>query len=96
MVTLTVSEKKLSESCVDLNGELEKGAVGTLEALRTLERKLQDINDASMRKVNFYSDQNRPSLQKKENSMQLYNNGYKEARKLGKHFIDGLNSLAHW
>ena len=35
MVTLTVSEKKLSESCVDLNGEL--GAVGTLEALRTLE-----------------------------------------------------------
>ena len=56
MVTLTVSEKKLSESCVDLNGELEKGAVGTLEALRTLGRKLQDINETSMRKVNFYSD----------------------------------------
>ena len=56
MVTLTVFEKKLSESCVDLNGELEKGAVGTLEALRTLGRKLQDINEASMRKVNFYSD----------------------------------------
>ena len=59
MVTLTVSEKKLSESCVDLNGELEKGAVGTLEALRTLGRKLQDINEASMRKVNFYSDHSR-------------------------------------
>ena len=56
MVTLTVSEKKLSESCVDLNGELEKGTVGTLEALRTLGRKLQDINEASMKKVNFYSD----------------------------------------
>ena len=66
MVTRTVSEKKLSESCVDLNGELEKGAVGPLEALRTLERKLQDINEASLRKVNFYSDQNRPSLQKKK------------------------------
>ena len=56
MVTLTVCEKKLSESCVDLNGELEKDAVGTLEALRTLGRKLQDINEASLRKVNFYSD----------------------------------------
>ena len=50
---MTVSEKKLSESCVGLNGELEKGAVGTLEALRTLERKLQDINEACMRKVKF-------------------------------------------
>ena len=95
MVTRTVSEKKLSESCVDLNGKLEKGAVGTLVALKTLERKLQDINEASMRKVNFYSDQSRPSLQKKENSMQLYNNGCKEARKLKKQFIHGLNSLAH-
>ena len=85
----------MSESCVDLNGELEKGAAETLEALRTLERKLQDINDASMRKVNFYSDQNRPSLQKKENSMQLYNNGCKEARKLRNQFIDDLNSLSH-
>ena len=53
METLTVSEQKLSESCVDLNDELEKGAVGTLEALRTLDRKLQDINEASMRKVKF-------------------------------------------
>ena len=45
MITLTTSsEKKLSESYIDLNGELEKGAIGTLEALRTLERKLQDIN----------------------------------------------------
>ena len=61
----------MSESCVDLNGELEKGAVGTLEALRTLGRKLW-------------------SLQKKENSMQLYNNGCKEARKLRKQFIDAL------
>ena len=51
MVTLTVSEKKLSESYVDLNGELEKGAVWTLEALRTLERKSQDIDAASMKKV---------------------------------------------
>ena len=85
MVTLTVSEKKLSESCVDLNGELEKGAVGTLEALRTLGRKLQDINEASMRKVNFIV-----IIAEKENLVQLYNNGCKEARKLMKQFIDAL------
>ena len=30
------------------------GAVWTLEALRTLERKLQDISEASMRKVEFH------------------------------------------
>ena len=70
MITLTryyqlVSEKKLSESNVNLNGELEKCAGRTLEALRTLERKLQDINEARMRKLKFYSDQNKPSLQKK-------------------------------
>ena len=61
-----VSERKLSESYLDLNGELEKGAVDTLEALRTLARELQDINEASMRKVKFYSEQNKPCLQKKE------------------------------
>ena len=74
MTTLTryyqlASEKKLSESYVDLNGELEKCAVGTLEALRALERKLQDIDEASMKKVKIYCDQNKPSLQKKENSL---------------------------
>ena len=41
-------------------------------------------------KLNFYSDQNRPSLQKKENSMQLYNNECKEARKLRKQFMYAL------
>ena len=40
--------KKLSESCVDLNGELEKGAVGTLEALRTLGRKLWSLQNKEL------------------------------------------------
>ena len=37
------------------------------EALRTLERKLQNIKEASMTKVKFHSDQNKKSMQKKEN-----------------------------
>ena len=60
-----VSEKMLSESYVDLNSELEKDAVGTLGTPRALEGKLQDIDEASMRKVTFSSDENRLSLQKK-------------------------------
>ena len=80
----------MSESYVGLNGELEKGAVRTLEALRTLERNLQDINEASMRKVKFYIDQNKPCLQKKENSMPWYNNECKEAKKLRRQFIYAL------
>ena len=44
IILTTSSEKKLSESYIDLNGELEKGAIRTLEALKVLERKLQDIN----------------------------------------------------
>ena len=51
-----VSIKKLSESCTDLNIELEKGTVGTLEKLRTLDFK--DFKEASMRTVKFHSDQN--------------------------------------
>ena len=35
-----------------------------LEALRTLEKKLKDINKASMKKFRFHSDQNKPSLKK--------------------------------
>ena len=53
------------EKRMTLNNELGKGAVGTLEALRALERKLQDINEASMKKKLFHGDQNKPSLQKK-------------------------------
>ena len=88
-----VSEKKLSESYVDLNGELEKGAVVSLEALRTLERKLQDIKEASMRKVKFYSDKINRHCRKKGNSMPWYNNGCKEAKKLRKQFIYALKTL---
>ena len=35
-----------------------------------------------MRKIKFHSDQNKMSMQKKENSMPWYNNEYKEAKKL--------------
>ena len=42
----------------------KKCAVGILEALRTLEKKLKDINKASMKKVGFHSDQSKPSLEK--------------------------------
>ena len=79
-----VSKKELSESYVDLNTELEKDTVRTLETLRTLERKWQDFKEASMRTVKFNSDQNKPSFQEKENSMPKYNNEYKEAKKLMK------------
>ena len=49
-----------------------------------------------MRKVKFYSDKNKPSLQKKENSMPWYNNLCKEAKKFkGKNLFMRLNSLAH-
>ena len=69
------------------------------EALRTLERKLQNIKQASMTKIKFHSDQNKMSMQKKENSVPWYNNEYKEAKKLmrkaRRQFIYALNSLTH-
>ena len=40
-----------------------------------------------MRKVIFYSGRNKPSLQKKENSVAWYNNKCKKAEKLRKQFI---------
>ena len=55
--------------------------------------KLQDIKDASMRKIKFYSDKNKPSLQKKENSVSWYNNGCKEAKMLRKQFIHAFGTL---
>ena len=35
-----------------------------------------------MKKVKFHSDQNKTSLQEKENSVPWYNNKYKEAKKV--------------
>ena len=54
------------------------------EALKTLEKKLKDINKASMRKVRFHSDQNKLSLKKQEHSMPRFDNKRKEAKKLMK------------
>ena len=52
-----------------------------------------------MRKVKFHSDQNKMSMQKKENSMAWYNNEYEEAKKLMRkargQFFYALNSLTH-
>ena len=48
------------EKRMTLNNELGKGAVGTLEALKALERKLQDINEASMKTYNL-QNQDRPN-----------------------------------
>ena len=43
-----------------------------------------------MRKVKFYSDQSKPSLQKKVSLMPWYNNRCKEAKKLRNQFIYAL------
>ena len=52
-----------------------------------------------MRKVKFHSDQDKMSMQKKENSMLWYNNEFREAkmlmRKVMGQFIYALNSFKH-
>ena len=58
------------------------------EPHRTLESKLQNIKEASIRKVEFQSDQNKMSMQNKVNAKKLM-------RKARRQFIYALNSLTH-
>ena len=72
----------------------KKCSVGILEALRTLEKKLKDINKASTRKVRFHSDQNKLSLKKTRTlSAPVYNNERKEAKESSSNETEGVYAL---